>query len=248
LPLVLLPGLLAAGIGSLVFIGIGSLTGLSSSAYAIAPLTLPAYPTPNLADFVWTVALAVAAAVGAFIVVEIGLRTNHLVTTKPFVLIPAAALAVGAAAIAFSEITGQPVNAVLFSGQDAMDPVVNQAAALALGTLALLIVFKALAWGISLGAARGGPTFPAIFIGIVAGLLAGHLPGFNETPAVAVLVGTMVVSVLRLPLSSIVIALVVSQAGAGVAPLIIVGVVVAYVDTQLLAARRPLGVAAGSSS
>jgi hypothetical protein len=129
-----------------------------------------------------------------------------------------------------------------------MDPVVNQAAALALGTLALLIVFKALAWGISLGAARGGPTFPAIFIGIVAGLLAGHLPGFNETPAVAVLVGTMVVSVLRLPLSSIVIALVVSQAGAGVAPLIIVGVVVAYVVTQLLAARRPVEVAAGSSS
>ena len=110
---------------------------------------------------------------------------------------------------------------------------------MALGALALLLLFKSLAWGVSLGGARGGPTFPAIFIGIVGGLLASHLPGFSETPAVGVLVGAMVVSVLRLPLSSIIIALVVSQAGAGVAPLIIVGVVVAYIATRLLAARRP---------
>jgi H+/Cl- antiporter ClcA len=47
LPLVLLPGLLAAGIGSLVFIGVGSLTGLSSSAYALSPLSQPAYPHPK---------------------------------------------------------------------------------------------------------------------------------------------------------------------------------------------------------
>ncbi|MGZ8595224.1 MAG: chloride channel protein [Actinomycetota bacterium] len=243
LPLVLLPGLLAAGVGSLVFIGVGSLTGLSSSAYAIAPLSLAAYPSPNVGDFLWTIAIAVAAAVGAFVVVEIGRRTNHLVTERPFILIPLAALAVGGVAIAFSEITDLPANVVLFSGQDAMDQVVSQAATLALGTLALLTVFKALAWGISLGGARGGPTFPAIFIGIVGGLLAAHLPGFSETPAIGVLVGAMVVSVLRLPLSSIIIALVVSQAGAGVAPLIIVGVVVAYIVTQLLSARRPVEVA-----
>ena len=42
LTLMLLPGLTAAGIGSLVFTGMGSLTGLSSNAYAISPLTLPA--------------------------------------------------------------------------------------------------------------------------------------------------------------------------------------------------------------
>jgi H+/Cl- antiporter ClcA len=246
LPLVLLPGLLAAGVGSLVFIGVGSLTGLSSSAYAIAPLSLAAYPSPNLGDLLWTILLAIAAAVGAFVVVEVGRRTTHLVTERPFVLIPVAALAVGVAAIAFSEITGQSPNAVLFSGQDAMDLVVSQAATLALGTLALLVLFKAVAWGISLGSARGGPTFPAIFIGIVAGLLAGHLPGFSETPAIGVLIGAMVVSVLRLPLSSIVIALVVSQAGPGVAPLIIVGVVVAYIVTQLLAARRPVEPAANT--
>jgi H+/Cl- antiporter ClcA len=68
LPVVLLPGLIAAGIGSLVFIGMGSLTGLSTSAYAIAPLSLPAYREPNLAAFAWIIVLAIAVAVVAFVI------------------------------------------------------------------------------------------------------------------------------------------------------------------------------------
>src|SRR4051794_18496077 len=39
-------GLLAAGIGSLVSIGMGAWTGLSSRDYALAPLALPAFPRP----------------------------------------------------------------------------------------------------------------------------------------------------------------------------------------------------------
>ena len=50
--------------------------------------------------------------------------------------------------------------------------------------------------------------------------------------------GAAVVCVLRLPLSSIILALLVTQAGAGVAPLIIVSVVVAYIATLALSARR----------
>jgi H+/Cl- antiporter ClcA len=243
LPVVLLPGLIAAGIGSLIFIGMGSITGLSSNAYAIAPLHLPAYPDPTLGDFAWTIVLALVAAIVAFVIVEIGRRTKGIVVTRAFVWIPVAAVLVAGIAIVFAQITGQPSNLVLFSGQDAMNPIVSQAATLSLGTFALLIVFKGLAWGLSLGSARGGPTFPAIFLGIIGGLLAAHLPGFAETPAVAVLVGAMCVSLLRLPLSSIVIALVVSQAGIGVAPLVIVGVVVAYIASSLLSVRDPRVVA-----
>ncbi len=238
LPLVLLPGLVAAGIGSLVFVGFGTLTGLSSDAYAIAPLSLPAYATPQLSDFLWTIVLGIAAAIVTVGIIEIGRRTNHIVTRRPFLAYPLAALVVAVLAIAFSQITEQPANAILFSGQEEMSAVVSQAGTLALGTLALLIMFKGLAWGVSLGGARGGPTFPAIFVGIVGGLLASHLPGLNETPAVGVLVGAMVVSVLRLPLSAIVLALIVTQAGAGVAPLIIVGVVVAYIAVEVMSARR----------
>jgi H+/Cl- antiporter ClcA len=102
-------------------------------------------------------------------------------------------------------------------------------------------VFKGLAWGVSMGSGRGGPTFPALFLGVVGGLLALHLPGLSETPAVAALMGAMCVSILRLPLASVVLAIIVTKAGLGVTPLIIVGVVVAYLTTLGLVARRTAG-------
>ena len=72
-----------------------------------------------------------------------------------------------------------------------------------------------------------------MFIGAVGGLLAAHLPGFSETPAVAVLMAAAVVSILRLPLSATIIALLLtSKAGIATAPLIIVAVVVAYITIQ----------------
>src|SRR5262249_21323279 len=141
-------------------------------------------------------------------------------------------------AIAFNESTGEPANSVLFSGEDAFGALFSSAATISLWTLALLIVFKGLAWSISLGNFRGGPTFPAIFLGVVAGLLAGHLPGFSETPAVAVLIGAACVSMLRLPLSSVVIALLLTgNPGLKIAPLVIVAVTVAYIATEVLSAR-----------
>ena len=59
------------------------------------------------------------------------------------------------------------------------------------------------------------------------------------------LVGAATVSVLKLPLSSVILAVFVTQAGLASTPLIIVGVVVAYIVTQLLSARRPVEVAVG---
>jgi hypothetical protein len=69
--------------------------------------------------------------------------------------------------------------------------------------------------------------------------MAAELPGFSVTPAVAVGIGATVVSVLRLPLSAIVLAvLLTSGAGPGAGPLIIVGVVVAHITTLALSARQ----------
>src|SRR5207253_3214785 len=113
-----------------------------------------------------------------------------------------------------------------------------QEATLALSTLALLIAFKGLAWGISLGSFRGGPTFPAIFLGVVGGILASHLPGFPESQAIPVLVGASCVSMLRLPLSAVMIAtLLCAKAGLAIGPLVVTGVVIAYVVTISLNAR-----------
>jgi H+/Cl- antiporter ClcA len=237
LPLVLLPGLLAAGIGSLVFIGLGSWSGLSTSAWQLSPFPLEAYDGPGWGDFLWTVLLALLMAVLAFVILEAARWSKRVVDSRPYPLMIAAGLVVGGCAIAFAELTDESPNAVLFSGQSAFGPLFDPAVSLSVSTLLLLFLFKGLAWGISLGNFRGGPTFPAIFLGAVAGLVAADLPGYAETQAVAALVGAMCVSVLRLPLASVMIALLLTvEAGLGVAPLIVVAVVVAYLASLTLTA------------
>jgi H+/Cl- antiporter ClcA len=69
--------------------------------------------------------------------------------------------------------------------------------------------------------------------------MCSHLPGFPVQAGVAVGMGAAVVAVLRLPLSAVVIAtLLTTHASDRVEPLIIVGVVVAYVIT-LLVSKQP---------
>lgn len=235
LPLILLPGLMSAGIGSLVFIGVGSWTGLNSSDYSLAPFSLPNYPSPTIADFAWTVPLSVVAALAAFAVVQLARASAQVVAKNTWVLTPAAGLVVALLAITFEKSTGQTGDVVLFSGQDAFSSLLSRSGSIPLWTLFLLIVLKGLAWSVSLGNFRGGPTFPALFIGAAGGLMAAQLPGYSETPAVAALMAASTVSILRLPLSSVVITLLLtSRSGAGVAPIIIVAVVVAYITIETL--------------
>jgi H+/Cl- antiporter ClcA len=108
-------------------------------------------------------------------------------------------------------------------------------------------VYKGIAYGLSLGSFRGGPTFPALFLGAAAGILASHLPGFPFQAGVAVGMAAAVVAVLRLPLSAVVIATALtSHASSNVEPLIIVGVVVSYIVTLLLGRARKTPEPAGS--
>ena len=129
LPMVLVPGLLAAGIGSLVSIGLGSLTGLSSRDYALGTLDLPTFARPDVGDFGWTIALAVACAVGVFLVLRLAREAEGIIERRPFILVPAAGVAIAGLAIAFSEAADKGVDQVLFSGQDALGPLVANPAA-----------------------------------------------------------------------------------------------------------------------
>ena len=236
LRLLLVPGLLAAGVGSLVSLGIGSLSGLSTHDYALAPMQLSALDHLTGGQFGWTIALAIAVAVVTSFVIRGGLLTYQFVSRRlMLVLLPAIGLIIGGLAIAFSQITGKGVDEVLFSGQDQLPGLISQAGTWSLAALAWLIVFKGLAYGLSLGSYRGGPTFPALFLGAAAGIMCSHLPGFPLSAAVPVGMGAAIVAVLRLPLSAVVLAtLLTSSAGPKVEPLIIVAVVVAYVVTLLM--------------
>ena len=240
LRVVLLPGLLAAGIGSLISIGMGSWTGLSSSAYALGALPLPAFGEPHVANFGWTILLAILVAAGGQLIMRFGAETFKIVKRRLLVALPLVALLIAGIAIGFGQATGKSIDEVLFSGQDQLPGLVSNAGGYSLGAIGLLILCKGLGYAFSLGSFRGGPTFPAIFLGAAAGIMMSHLPGFPITVAVAVGMAAGVVTILRLPLSAVVIGTVlVAHSGDGTEPLIILGTVVAYVVTLLIDARRP---------
>ena len=59
--LVLVPGLVAAGVGSLIFIGLGTWTGLGTFSLAIP--NLAPFGRPDAAEFGWAIGVGLAAAV-----------------------------------------------------------------------------------------------------------------------------------------------------------------------------------------
>jgi H+/Cl- antiporter ClcA len=238
LPLVLLPGLLAAGIGSVVYLGLGYLSGLSVDAYAVYPLELSPMGDLTLVQIGWTVALAIITAAVGFAVTQVGRRAHRAAAARPFIVIPFAGVVVAVLAIIFG-LTGQPVDAVLFSGSSALVPLVDQAATLSLGTMALLLLLKGIAWSISMGSFRGGAVFPAIFMGTVGGLLASHLPGLPEGAGVAAVLAASVTAILRLPLSSVILAGgLTASTGPAALTLVVISVVVAYVAVDKIFDRR----------
>ncbi len=233
LELVLVPGLLAAGVGSLIFLGLDHLTGLGTFSLAIPGL--PHVGSPTGAEFLWALAIGVMAAPIGSGIRWLGLFLRPLVERRRLLATPVAGLAVAGLAIAFAAGTGKDSSEVLFSGQSALGPFISNSATYTVGALLLLLVCKGIAYGVSLSGFRGGPTFPAMFLGAVGGVALSHLPGLPLVYGVAMGIGALTVVMLRLPLTSVLLAtLLLASDGLEVMPLAIVAVVVAYVASARL--------------
>jgi H+/Cl- antiporter ClcA len=83
--------------------------------------------------------------------------------------LPLAGLVVGGLAVGYAEGTGKSSSDVRFSGQSALPHLIQHASSYTVGALLLLMVCKGLAYGVSLSGFRGGPVFPAMFIGAAGG-------------------------------------------------------------------------------
>jgi len=238
------PGLLAAGVGSLIFLGLDHLTGLGTFSLAIPGL--PHVGSPTGAEFLWALAIGVMAAPLGSGIRWLGLFLRPHVERRMLLATPVVGLAVAGLAIAFAAGTGKGSSEVLFSGQSALGPFISNSASYTVGALLLLLVCKGIAYGASLSGFRGGPTFPAMFLGAVGGVALSHLPGLPLVYGVAMGIGAMTVVMLRLPLTSVLLAtLLLSSDGLQVMPLAIVAVVVAYVvSARLTPSPAPAPVAA----
>ncbi|MFI5615122.1 chloride channel protein [Amycolatopsis sp. NPDC051903] len=235
--LVLLPGLLAAGIGTLLFIGLDSLTGLGPASLALPQL--PPFAHPDVVQFGWALVIGGAAALVGTGVRRLALLLKPHVDRRIMLVTPVAGLAVAGLAVAYTA-TGGKLSDVLFSGQAALPALLANSAQYTVPGLVLLVACKALAYGVSLSAFRGGPIFPSMFLGAAGGIALSHLPGLPLVAGVAMGIGAMCVVLLRLPLTSVLLAtLLLSSDGLAVMPLVIVAVVVAHVLAAALAPREP---------
>ena len=115
LGVVLVPGLLAAGVGSLIFVGLDAWTGFGTFSLAIP--VIPPFGSPTGAEFLWAVAIGVLAAVLGTAIQRLGLFLQPVVERRMIPLTPVVGLAVAGLAIAFAETTGRSSSEVLFSGQ-----------------------------------------------------------------------------------------------------------------------------------
>src|SRR6516162_7737312 len=125
--IVLLPGLLCAGIGFLVAVGIHSWTGIGKVTLTIP--NVPAYTHPEGVQFLAAIGFGVLAAVVGTAIRRLALLARVSVEKRPMILTPVAGLAVAALALVFSQITGKSTSYVLFSGEESLAELVQDEAA-----------------------------------------------------------------------------------------------------------------------
>jgi len=244
LGVVLLPGLLAAGIGALIFVGLDSWTGLGTFSLAIPGL--PHFGSPTVGEFGWALVIGIAAALVGPGIRWLARFLHPYAERWTLLVLPLAGLVVAALAILYAEATGKASSDVLFSGQSALPHLIQHASSYTVGALLLLMLCKGLAYGVSLSSFRGGPIFPAMFVGAAGGIAMSHLPGLPMVAGVAMGIGAISVVMTTLPLTSVLLpSLLLLSDGLAVMPLVIVAVVVAHVAAARIApAPVPAGPAA----
>jgi H+/Cl- antiporter ClcA len=94
---------------------------------------------------------------------------------------------------------------------------------------------------VSIGAFRGGPTFPALFLGAAIGILVGSLPGFDVSAGIAVGMAAATTAVLRLPITSIVlVTLLLGSQALSQIPIVMIAAVIGLVTAVSLDGRESL--------
>jgi H+/Cl- antiporter ClcA len=226
---VILPGFVAAAIGYLIFVGFGTWGGLHAQALAVP--NLPAYDGTHVYDLL----VAVAVGLGAAIVVAAVRRAAERIPAARIgtaTLLVGGGLAVGLIA-QVADWLGADSQDVLFSGQSGVPAL---AAADSTKIVLLLLVGKALGYAVSLGCGfRGGPVFPAIFLGIALATLADVWFGVSPTLAVAVGAAAGMAAATRLLITSTLFAaLLVGQTGVDAVPAAVIAAAVAWLTIRAI--------------
>lgn len=232
----LLPGFVAAAVGYLIFVGLGDWGGLDSPGLTVPDL--PLYEGTHLLDLLVAVGVGVVVALLAFAIRRIagGLADRGRARLGLVGILLGGGLAVGLIALAADGL-GASSQDVLFSGQESIPALVAEGST---AIVLLLLVAKSLAYGISLACGfRGGPIFPAVFLGI--GLATLPVVWFDTSPTLAVAVGAAagMAAQTRLVLTSILFgALLVGSQGFDTVSAVVLAAAAAWMATTALEQRE----------
>jgi H+/Cl- antiporter ClcA len=234
----LIPGVVAASIGYLIFLGLGDWGGLDTMTLSVP--NLPAYSGMHLRDLAIAVGAGVVTALLVEAVVRLAKRSTSTRRTRigmPALLL-GGALATGALAL-LADGLGANSQDVLFSGQASIPTLVTEDST---RIVLVLIVTKALAYAVCLGCGfRGGMVFPAIFLGV--GLTTILVIALDLSPTLAIAVGTAAgtAAATRLLFASIIFGgLLVGTAGVDTVPAAALAAVAAWLTMAAIDERFPM--------
>jgi len=239
IPVVLIPGVLTAlAAGYLTQAGIGNLPGFG--VHQLAVPGVPAYDTILPIDLAVAIVVSVLVAVIIVIVRESAVTLARRAQRRP-VRILYAATAVTIVMLLIAEVGfGIDPSMVLFSGQTAMGDLVAETS---IGLVVVIIVTKSVAYAAALGGGfRGGPIFPATYLGVGFGVLVAlTVPSISVSPLAAAGIAAAAAAMIKAPGTSALLgALLIGGSGAVIAPFAIFGAIIGLVVR--IAADRRLGV------
>jgi H+/Cl- antiporter ClcA len=202
-------GLAARGMGVVVaqdvkkvvgFGALGAILALFVGPILTGNMTLGDAPTSIEVDqLAWAVVVALIATVAVTLARLVATLIARAAGEGPhLVILVTSALIIGVAALLMASWTGEQITYITTSGEELISDLPTLTS---VGTVGAIILLKSIAYAVSLGAGfRGGPFFPAMFIGAASGLLVALvLPNGPSVPA-AIVVGLVASVVATAPM------------------------------------------------
>ena len=231
----ILPVLVALGASYLVQIGLWNIPGVG--VHSLSLPNLPAYDHIHVGDLLVAALVAIVAGIVTVSARELALRFERVAKSKPAIALYATAIITTIGVLIAVEGFGATNDEILFSGQTGMPQLIAETS---LGLVVVVLIIKLIAYATALGGGfRGGPIFPATFLGVgvaVAGSLIFPEVGVSALAATGIAAGSA--AMIKLPATSALLGmLLISGAGAAIAPFAILGAVVGLI-VRLIAERR----------